>query len=129
MMKNKEIYDAALNLIAEPMDEARVADYTIRAPYLLGNFLCENASLDAAYRKFKLLEPIEYPNSVYADLESDFYLSERFAPAAGYYVASMLVIDEYGELADKLFDLYSTAMSKISSEIPGASEKIIDFYR
>ena len=128
-MKNKEIYEAALNLIAEPMDEARVADYKIRAPYLLGNFLCENAALDAEYRKFAELEPIEYPHSVYADLDGDFCLAERFALAAGYYVASMLVIDEDGELADKFFDLYSTAMSKITAEIPGVSERIIDFYR
>lgn len=128
-MKNKEIYKTALNLIGEPMDEERVADYNMRAPYLIGNFLCENARLDAAYRSFMKLEPIEYTHSVCAELEEDFGLSERFAPAAGYYLASMLVMDEDGELADKMFDLYSTAMSKISSEIPGVSEKIIDFYR
>ena len=127
-MKNRDIYETAIHLIAEPMEEERIEDYAIRAPYLLGGFLYENSSLDASYRQFCGLEPHGFIGAVYADLDDDFPLAERFSTAAGYYLAAMLVIDENGELSDRLFAMFCDSISQISGEIPGASESIVNVY-
>lgn len=127
-MKNREIYETAIHLLAEPMEEERLEDYAIRAPYLLGGFLYENSRLDASYRQFNGLEPHGFIGAVYADLDVDFPFAERFATAAGYYLASMLVIEENGDLSDKLFDIFCDSIMQISAEIPASLESITDVY-
>ncbi len=127
-MKNREIYETAIHLLAEPMEEERLEDYAIRAPYLLGGFLYENSRLDASYRQFNGLEPHGFIGAVYADLDADFPFAERFATAAGYYLASMLVIEENGDLSDKLFDIFCDSIMQISAEIPASLESITDVY-
>ena len=127
-MKNRDIYETAIHLIAEPMEEERLEDYAVRAPYLLGGFLYENSNLDACYRQFCGLEPHGFIGAVYADLDENFPFVERFSAAAGYYLAAMLVIEENTELSDKLFAMFCESISQISGEIPGASESIVNVY-
>ena len=127
-MTNKDIYDAALSLIAEPADDERNEDYLNRAPYILGSFFYENADLDTSYRKFTGLSPRGFVGAVFVPLEDEFPFAERFVSPAEYYLASMLVIDEDSELSDKFFDLFSTSMSGIMLEIPAIQEKIADMY-
>ena len=127
-MKNREIYKGALRLLAEPDEEARLEDYAIRAPYILGGFFYENSRLDDEYRRVLGLEARNYVHAVYANLDADFPFAERFASAAEYYLSSMLVIEEDNDLSDKFFDMYSVAMTKIVSEIPATSEKIAQMY-
>ena len=127
-MKNREVYEAELHLLAEPVEEDSLEDYALRAPYLLGCFFYENSRLDTAYRKFNELEPHAFTHAVYSELDDDFPFAERFVNAASHYLAAMLVIDEDAELSDRLFDMFCTSISKITSEIPAASESIINIY-
>ena len=127
-MKNREIYKGALRLLAEPDEEARLEDYAMRAPYILGGFFYENGRLEEEYRRVFGLEDRKFVHAVYVDLDSDFPFAERFVTAAEFYLASMLVIDEDNDLSDKFFDKYSLDMTKIVSEIPATSEKIAQMY-
>ncbi len=127
-MTNKDIYDAALLLIAEPTDDERNEDYLNRAPYILGNFFYENGELDSNYRKFTGLQERGFVGAVFVPLEDEFPFADRFIPPCEYYLASMLVVDEDTELSDKFFDLFSSSMSGIMLEIPAIQEKIADMY-
>ena len=127
-MKNRDIYDLALNLLAEPMNELRNGDYLVRAPYLLGGFFYENGGLDDSYREAFGLEGRKYTHAVCVDLDDEFPFVERLASAAGYYLAFALVVDDNEELGDRFFDLYSTAVSKIVSEIPASLDSILNVY-
>jgi hypothetical protein len=128
LVKNREVYESALRLLAEPDDSGRLEDFELRAPYVLGGFFYENGRLESEYRKYLGLDTREFVHAVFADLDDDFPFAERFVPAAEYYLASMLVIDEDGELSDKFFDLYSSSMSNIVGELPGSIERIADVY-
>lgn len=127
-MKNRDIYELALNLLAEPMGDKMSDDYLTRAPYLLGGFFYENGGLDDSYREAFGLEPRSYTHAVCVDLDADFPFVERFVLAAGYYLASALVIDDNEELGDRFFDMFSIAISKLISEIPASPESILEVY-
>ena len=127
-MKNKDIYNGALRILSESMDEDANLDYEERAPYLIAAFCSENVDIDRAYRKANALpEGIEV-NAVFVDLEDEFAFAPRFSSACCVYVASMLILDEHPELSDKLYDKYSDMMSSISSRLPSFVEKINDRY-
>ena len=59
----------------------------------------------------------------------EFPLSPRFAHAAAYYLASMLIADENPELADTLFDRFSDAMATIRASVPATKGKIRNVYQ
>lgn len=125
-MKNREIYDTALCLLAEPEDDLRLEDYAARAPYILGEFFYENSSLDGKYREFTGQSARQTALSVPAELDSDFPLSERFVSAAANYLAAMLVCDSDSELSDKLLGLHSSSLEKILAEISAGGEQTDD---
>ena len=108
-------------------------DFFIQAWYngdnskLIGDFY-ENGRLEAEYRRVTGMGERDYVHAVYADLDDDFPFAERFISSAGYYLASMLVIEENSELADRFFDMYSTSMTKLISEIPATAERIVECY-
>jgi hypothetical protein len=126
-LTNREIYDAALALLAEQQDELST-DYEERAPYLIAAFCSESATLDKTYRASHGLPAASPFHEVFLDLGEDFPLCSRLARAATLYLASMLVIDENSELSDKLFERYSELMSVICCEIPATVERISDYY-
>jgi len=127
-LKNREIYDAALRVLAEKCVDGANDDYEERAPYLIANFCCESSRTDTAYRKAHSLGAAKKVSSVFLDLDTEFPCCERFTTAAIMYLAAMLIIDENTELSDKFFDMYSDAMSEICMEIPAVVERIIDRY-
>lgn len=127
-MKNREIYELALNLLAEPACDINTDDYLSRASYLLGTFFYENCGLDDSYREAYGFESRRPIHAVCIDLDDEFPFVERFAPVAAYYLASTLVIDDNEALGDRFYDLFSAAMSKLISEIPASSESIINIY-
>lgn len=127
-MKTREIYNAALRVLAEKCVEGANDDYEERAPYLVANFCCEASRADSAYRKANSLTASKKVSSVFIDLDSDFPCCDRFTTAAVMYLAAMLIIDETPELSDKFFDRYSDAMSEICMEIPATIERISDRY-
>lgn len=126
-MTNKDIYLGALALIAEPVTEG-AEDYAERAPYIMANFISENSALDGQYRLFLGAEKAGGGSPVYAAFDEEFPLSARFASAAQYYLASMLIADEDVDRADVFFDRFCTAMADILSEIPAMCEKIVSAY-
>ncbi len=127
-MINREIYQGALRLLAEPEDAVRNADYAERAPYIIANFISENAVLDGHYRKARGEEPADIQCGVYAALDTPFPLSDRFAAAAEFYLASMLIDSEDGDRADTYFDRYCKSLTAIYSDIPAIMEKIKNAY-
>ncbi len=127
-MKNQDIYDGALRILAERCDAGLNEDYEERAPYIIAAFCYESSEADAAYRKSHYLPAAPSVSEVYLNLSDKFPCCERFSAAACMYLASMLVVDEDSELSDKLFDKYSEMMSSICSKIPAIVEPISDKY-
>lgn len=127
-MKNKDIYDGALRILAERVDEGLNEDYEERAPYIIAAFCYESSEADVAYRKSHYLPDAPTVSDVYLDLSGSFPCAERFSAAACMYLASMLVVDDDPELSDTLFDKYSEMMSAICSKIPAIVEPITDKY-
>ena len=121
-MKNRDIYDIALSLIAEPGDALRIEDYAARAPYILGDFLYENKTFDDRYREFMELDVRQTEIAIPVELDSEFPLSERFVSAAAHYLAAMLVCDSNSELSDKLLKLQQASFDKIEIEITPEEE-------
>ena len=127
-MKNKDIYDSALRILAERCDADACEDYEERAPYLIAAFCAESAEADRIYRKANGLAAPKAVSEVFLPLNDTFPCASRFATAASTYLASMLVLDDNSELADKLFDRYSDMMSAICYELPALVEPITEKY-
>jgi len=128
MMTVKDIYDSALRLLAESAAAEDNNDYEERAPYLVAVFCSEERSTDAALRRMGGYPPSKLSDSVYIGLAEEFPLLPSLAPAASYYLASMLVIDDNEELSDKLYEKYCDSMARICGSIPAVSERICDRY-
>lgn len=127
-MTCNEIYKAALHILAETNASADTSDYAERFPYILALFCGEAEELDSKYRKAHSL-PVRFGGiGVAFEPEEDFPLSDPFAHAALYYLASMLVVDENPELSDKLFERYNARMADIYSSLPCELEKIKSIY-
>ncbi|MBQ8849768.1 MAG: hypothetical protein IJ011_05520 [Clostridia bacterium] len=124
-MKNFDIYKNALRLLAQSVDEDENADLAERAPYFIAAFCCEAAELDRAARLVLGIEGPEEFNEVCLALDEDFPLLPRFATVAAKYLAAMLVIEEDGDLSDKLYAMYCDGMSLIKEGLPALIEKIV----
>ena len=127
-MKNQEIYTAALRLIGEPSASDQETDYTERAPYILANFISDNRAANKQYCLHNGLSYSDPGHPVYVPLEHPFPLCERFAPAAQFYLAYLLISEENTSLGDMFFDRYCDAISSIFAEIPALREKIVNAY-
>lgn len=127
-MLNKEIYKGVLGLLAESADDLQTEDYAERAPYILANFISENAALDANYRQFHGEEAARVAPLAYVSLDGVFPLSARFVSAAEYYLAAQLIEYEDSDRSDDFFDRYCKALSDIWMEIPAMREKILNVY-
>lgn len=124
----RDIYDSALRLLGESVNDGENDDYEERAPYLIASFCNEAANTDRAWRISREFDVQGEWNSICIPLTNDFPLSERFVSAAAFYVAAMLVIDYNESLSDKLYERFCDAMSTISEEIPAIIEAIANRY-
>ncbi|MBQ7384040.1 MAG: hypothetical protein IJV72_04535 [Clostridia bacterium] len=125
-MKNKDVYDSALRILAEKDVAEANEDYEERAPYLLATFCAESAEADRIYRRVNGLPEAHPVNAVFVPLTDEFPCSPRFCSAAATYLAAMLIFDDNTELSDKLFERYSDMMSSICYELPALVEPIRD---
>ena len=126
-MINREIYDAALALLAEEQDELSV-DYEERAPHILSAFMCECRELDGAYRRIHGGEALPEEGAS-VDLDDEFPLSHRFFTAGVYYLAALLVENENDALCDRYFARYAAALKSITeASALGTSSSIRDVY-
>lgn len=127
-MTLRSVYETALKLIGEVEYTASETELAERAPYIGAALCTEAAALDRAYRKaFGLDEAKPFP-TLFLSLESDFPLSDRFAPAAAYYMAAMLILDEDTDLYEKLFDRWCSDLAAISAEIPFVKGSTAEVY-
>ena len=127
-MTCKSIYDAALRLLAESVNPEDNADYEERAPYLIAAFCTEHKDTDARLREFLGKTAIPDFESLYIELDSTFPLLPKLAACASLYVAAMLVIDDFPELSDRLYDRYCDCASRIYESVLGKSEKTSNKY-
>ena len=123
-----EIYNGAVQLLNGDQTLPDVADYERRAGYLLANFTMLAAPVDTVYREINSLPALTQRSYSYVELNKFFPLSTIFAPAAIYYLAAMLVLDENETLSDKLFDLYVNEIATIQASFPAKSTKTADRY-
>ncbi len=129
-MTAQEILEAAIALACEdPTDKDANADYAERAPYLLASFLTQCAPLDRRYRRAHTLGDGSAFDGASFALDNVFPLSSAFAPAAIYYLAAMLVLDENEAMSDRFFALYSDTLASIQSTLPATVEPILDKYK
>jgi hypothetical protein len=108
-MTNREIYDAALALLAEEQYED-CGDYEARAPYLLAAFVNECREV-GGFRRAAADE-----GDVMLDLDGEFPLSKRLASAAAFYLAALLVESEDEGLSDRLFAHYAESVSSLTQQ-------------
>ena len=127
-MTVQDIYEAALRILAESSDPADNADYAERAPFIVAAFCTQNADLDKATRRM-LGEGSQHDfNAAYIELDDEFPLLERFAPAASLYLASMLVMEDFEDLSDRLYDRYCDLVSRFCEAIGAENSPITDVY-
>lgn len=127
-MTNREIYESSLRVLAQSVTTGENEDYEERAPYLIAAFCTEAEEMDGYLRQALGMETSPSFGKVWQDLDEEFPLLERLAPAACLYLAAMLILDEDGELSDKLYDRYCDAMSSLRNGIPATLESIVDRY-
>ena len=121
------VFDGALALIDE-VNDGSVPDYVERCPYIVAAFCAEVGAIDVLLRKSSGTSLQRNYSAVSIGMNEEFPLLPRFLPAATAYLAAMLVLEENEELYERLYERYSDLMAGICSEIPGASEKIVDSY-
>ncbi|MGM9642320.1 MAG: hypothetical protein ACI3XI_03825 [Eubacteriales bacterium] len=127
-MKLVNIFETAKRLLGGAITADNDGDLDERAPYIGAALCTEAAALDRAYRAaFGLPEQPEFP-ALYIELNAELPLCDRFAPAASYYMAAMLILDSNGALYNKLFDRWCTALAEISAEIPFVKGSTADVY-
>ena len=124
----REIYEAALRLLSESVVDGENADYEERAPYLIAAFCTDVKETDAAWRRAYAEEGQGEWNAVYVSLDDIFPLAERFAPAAAYYLAAMLVLENNEDMSDRLYDRCSDLVSAVREGIPCEISPIINRY-
>lgn len=131
-MKCENIYRAALNILNEseafgPCDD--IDDMEERSTFLIAAFCEEVRELDRSYRWAHGLAQVTPSDRVTLRMDEDFPICSRFVPAAAYYVAAMLILDDNPELSDKLFERYCDSISAISAALPCRTFSTVDVYR
>ena len=127
-MTYRELYDSALRIVSENDQNLVNEDYEDRAGYILAAFCTECAPIDAKYRVANQMLSNQFTPVSVVKLSNQFPLKEIFAPAAVYYLSAMLVSDENETLCDRLFELYTDAISSIQDNLPCLSESIVNCY-
>ena len=127
-MTNREIYEAALHLLAQPAESGENEDFEERAPFLIAAFCNEVSEVAGWMRGMMGLSDGTSFDRVCLDMDEEFPLPDRFATAAALYVAAMLVLDEDASLSDRLYDRYCDAISSLRNGIPYTNESITDCY-
>ena len=113
----EQIYESALARLGESLNENDNSDYEERAPYLVAAFCSEAQERDKAWKASSGIGSQSTWNPVFISLDEAVPLSERFASAAAFYVAAMLVVESDEALSDKLYDRFCDAISTIDSNI------------
>ncbi len=128
MIKNQELYESALALLSLSPTAEGNEDLAERAPYHLASLCTEAQETDRLYRMAYELESAVPFHKVFLPLDGDFPLSDRLAPAASYYLAAMLILDEDPDRSDDLYEKYADAMCALRAELPSTVHPIVPHY-
>jgi hypothetical protein len=127
-MLNSEIYESALRILGESLNEGENEDYKESAAFLIAAFCNETEDVDDSIRRICGLSEKPYFNPVWVSLDEEFPSSERLAPAASLYLAAMLILDDDPERSESLYEKYCDSISTIENSLPMMSERIVDLY-
>jgi hypothetical protein len=127
-LKNRDIYESALRILAQSAAAGENTDFEERAPYLIASFCADTLELNRHLCEAAGKSPLAGFEKVWISLEENFPLIDRLAPIACLYLAAMLILDEDGEISDKLYARYCDKITEIWQEIPAVIEKIKEKY-
>lgn len=127
-MTNREIYEAALVKLDEPVKEGMNPDYDERAPQLIAQFCRLAASLEGKYRAAYGMAKRVGKIKACPDLDEDFVLCEAFEGAAISYLAAELVRGDDERFSDTLSAEWTDFMATVECTLPMALEHIADRY-
>ena len=122
------IYESAARMIGVVGTSELTEDYEERAPYLLATFVSQCAQQDRKYRIANGLEKANVPHVAAVKMSDAFPLSDVFLPAAGYYLAAMLIMEENEDMSEQLFDRYCDALASIEASLPATTAPIKNKY-
>ena len=114
-MTYREILNSSIRMVGESDENGNASDYEERASYLLATFYTECAPLDKKYRLANGMSTVSYVATTCVDLENVFPLCDAFSPAATYYLAAMLVLEENEDMSEALFARYSDALAALTA--------------
>ena len=127
-MTHMSVFTQALALLGEDTSGNYSADYLARAPFLLATVTSELAESDALYRAAHGESGRTAETGGTVDMNDELGLSDIFAPAVVYYLASMLVFDTDEKKSDTLYDKFCDICAKIESRLPFTAEKTAQRY-
>ena len=127
-MTYRNIFDQALALLGEDTSGSYSEDYLARAPFLLATVISELAESDALYRASHGESGAVAETATTVNLNDELCLSDVFAPAVVYYLASMLIFDTDEKKSDTLYDKFCDICVKIESRLPFTAEKTAQRY-
>ena len=125
---NRNLYSSALVHLGALSSSNQCEDYEERTPYILANFCSMSKATDSKIRKANGLPAAASFNPVYLFLEDNFPLCDQLVPAAIFYLAAMLVIDDDSELSDTLYDKYCDMISDIIMDLSCQNGKVTQNY-
>lgn len=128
MMKFKNVYTSALRLINERIGSCADTDFASRAPSIASAIVSEAEEIDRDYRTAHGLPEASYPAGTEIPLDDPFPLCDRFAPAAAYFMAAMLILDEDDAEYERFYDLWCDAIGSIAASIPAVSAPTREMY-
>ena len=127
-MTNREIYEAALVKLDEPLEAGMNPDYDERAPQIIAQFCRLASDVEGKYRAaYGMTKRVGKIKSC-PDLDEEFVLCDAFAAAAVSYLASDLVRGDDERFSDTLSAEWTDFMATVESTLPMAVERIVDRY-
>ena len=127
-MTNREIYEAALVKLDEPVADGMNPDYEERAPQIIAQFCRLAASIERKYRAAYGMEKRVGKIKACPELDEAFVLCEAFEAPAISYLAAELVSGEDERFSDTLSAEWTDFMATMECTLPMKLESIADRY-
>lgn len=127
-MTNREIYEAALVKLDEPIAEGMNPDYDERAPYLIAQFCRLASEVEGKYRVAHGMAKRVGKIPSKSDLDEEFVLCDDFVAPTISYLAAELVRGDDERFSDTLSAEWTDFMASVECTLPMALEGIVDRY-
>lgn len=107
-MTYSNVYSQALTYTGETADSTVVSDFSARADYLFPGVLARLSSAAAS-----LGTTLTFPSTASVEKTATFPLSDKLAPVAAMYLASLLVAAENPDLSTRLIKIADDALTGV----------------